>query len=404
MLSSERCFVDSGMCIVKLDPRYSWRSVHATIRDTTAVRRRSLHNFITNNDLIALLSFASYSAQTLLSMTLAAPIPPKRAISPANCDSQSSPKGRSWYRDIDSEWVAHQADIHAAKKRANDPLWFDTLVAREHIDYNTPIPIIDTTFAPSTAPATPARHHRIHPEVSFTARTLSDGALVELNSDDPSPTNITTSNKTSSRGAHRPKTRGSTDTLPDDVFVSAFKHCERQEKQYLTYERDLIMYDKLRVSRLLEKLISSRDWRRAVVAMTPVSDPKNATEMAQKRYLLLDELEASSQKFESWRNREKKYKGTRAKVQEELRLVHLRRVERLEARKRQLGMSATTKISKKQKATDVLDTLPQNPPNIFISDLLKEAAHSLQTESRVRPHKTTAAKGIAKTKNYQNYE
>lgn len=103
-------------------------------------------------------------------------------------------------------------------------------------------------------------------------------------------------------------TRIRTDPLSDEKFIASHRRGEREERHYQNFERDKVMYEKLRFERQLDRL-NGHDWIKVVLSMTPVSNPRDDTELSTKRDRLVLELEAVLKKFDRWKEKEKKLKS-----------------------------------------------------------------------------------------------
>lgn len=100
------------------------------------------------------------------------------------------------------------------------------------------------------------------------------------------------------------------DPLNEDLYFRAHRKFERQEKQLRNIERDRAQHEKQHVDRLLEEL-RSHDWLR-VMGLTGVHE--NVKKLYEpKRQILIDELVALVNKFQVWRDEERKRKLAKEK-------------------------------------------------------------------------------------------
>jgi hypothetical protein len=100
------------------------------------------------------------------------------------------------------------------------------------------------------------------------------------------------------------------DPLNEDLYFRAHRKFERQEKQLRNIERDRAQHEKQHVDRLLEEL-RSQDWLR-VMGLTGVHENEKKL-YEPKRQILIDELVALVNKFQVWRDEERKRKLAREK-------------------------------------------------------------------------------------------
>ncbi|KAK9469135.1 something about silencing, SAS, complex subunit 4-domain-containing protein [Lipomyces arxii] len=182
-------------------------------------------------------------------------------------------------------------------------LWFDNLEVRTLIDYDERIPIVDEVFTIDQEQPSPRE------------RSKASGVLKMMP--------ISESTLSAFHDIHL-KTRGRSDPLTDDYFISTHRKREREERHFQNLERDRVMYDKLRIERQLDSL-RGHEWIKAVISLTPVQNRRSESELESKRTRLIEEMEAILLKFQSWKDREKKI---RADNGNELRLMR----ERLEDR------------------------------------------------------------------------
>ena len=100
------------------------------------------------------------------------------------------------------------------------------------------------------------------------------------------------------------------DPLNEDLYFRAHRKFDRQEKQLRNIERDRAQHEKQHIDRLLEEL-RSQDWLR-VMGLTGVHENEKKL-YEPKRKILIDELVALINKFQKWRDEERKRKLAKEK-------------------------------------------------------------------------------------------
>ncbi|KAK9485305.1 something about silencing, SAS, complex subunit 4-domain-containing protein [Lipomyces starkeyi] len=200
---------------------------------------------------------------------------------------------------------------HTVECDEEDLLWFENLDASQVVDYDEELQITDDLVA-TAQERTPAEHRSSPFPISSIVNPISAESKARLY-DTPL------------------KVRSRSDPLCDSMFVGHHKRREREERHYQNFERDKVMYEKLRFERQLDRL-KGHDWVKAVVSMTPVADPKCVHELVTKRDKLIHELVNVLAKFESWKEREKKIKSLNGDEDELMSSMRLR----LEERKKEL--------------------------------------------------------------------
>lgn len=95
------------------------------------------------------------------------------------------------------------------------------------------------------------------------------------------------------------------DPLNEELYFRAHRKFERQEKQLRNIERDRAQHEKQTVERLLEEL-RSHDWLR-VMGLTGVHENEKKL-YEPKRQILIQELVALVNKFQVWRDEERRRK------------------------------------------------------------------------------------------------
>lgn len=95
------------------------------------------------------------------------------------------------------------------------------------------------------------------------------------------------------------------DPLNEGTYFRAHRRIERREKQLRNIERERAQHEKLQVDRLLEEL-KSHDWIR-VLGLTNISDAEKKL-YEPKRDFFIKELSLMIEKFNIWRDEEKRGK------------------------------------------------------------------------------------------------
>ncbi|CEJ57805.1 hypothetical protein PMG11_06484 [Penicillium brasilianum] len=95
------------------------------------------------------------------------------------------------------------------------------------------------------------------------------------------------------------------DPLNEDLYFRAHRKFERQEKQLRNIERDRAQHEKQHVDRLLEEL-RSQDWLR-VMGLTGIHENEKKL-YEPKRQILIEELVALVNKFQVWKDEERRRK------------------------------------------------------------------------------------------------
>ncbi|KAK9477162.1 something about silencing, SAS, complex subunit 4-domain-containing protein [Lipomyces japonicus] len=169
-------------------------------------------------------------------------------------------------------------------------LWFENLDdASDMIDYDDEITVVELAFEPTEqekkskndhdlSASTGTRNLQVRVVNAVTAAALRDTPVLS--------------------------TRTRQDPLSDESYAIPHRRREREEKHLQNLERDRVLYCKLRCEREIDRL-RSRDWIKAVVALTPVDDLRDHAGLSRKRDRLMAELEAVLAKFDDWRQKEK---------------------------------------------------------------------------------------------------
>ncbi|QIW95835.1 hypothetical protein AMS68_001353 [Peltaster fructicola] len=101
------------------------------------------------------------------------------------------------------------------------------------------------------------------------------------------------------------------DPLTDDAFQVSHRRAERKEKQMRNIEREHAMHEKVQLERLLDGLLG-HDWLR-VLGITGVTESE-AKKYEPKRDYFVDEVRALVDKFNAWKEEEKRQKYEREAV------------------------------------------------------------------------------------------
>lgn len=101
------------------------------------------------------------------------------------------------------------------------------------------------------------------------------------------------------------------DPLDDDVYFKAHRRHERQEKQLRNIEKERAQHEKIQLDRLLDEL-QGHDWLRTM-GITGVTETEKKL-YEPKRDLLIKEVSALLQKFNRWKEEEKRRKSQRSQA------------------------------------------------------------------------------------------
>ncbi|KAJ5899904.1 hypothetical protein N7495_004648 [Penicillium taxi] len=107
----------------------------------------------------------------------------------------------------------------------------------------------------------------------------------------------------------KPSSRNA-DPLGEDLYFRAHRKFERQEKQLRNIERDRAQHEKEKVDRLLDDL-RGQDWLR-IMGLTGVHESEKKL-YEPKRKILIQELVAVVNKFQAWKDEERRRKLAREK-------------------------------------------------------------------------------------------
>lgn len=98
------------------------------------------------------------------------------------------------------------------------------------------------------------------------------------------------------------------DPLSEDAFLKSHKRAERKEKQLRNIERERAMHEKVQLDRLLDGL-QGHDWLK-VLGITGVTDGE-AKRYEPKRDYFIAEVQALVDKFQEWKDEEKRQRMER---------------------------------------------------------------------------------------------
>ena len=144
------------------------------------------------------------------------------------------------------------------------------------------------------------------------------------------------------------------DPLSEDAFLKSHKRAERKEKQLRNIERERAMHEKFQLDRLLEGL-RGHDWLK-VLGVTGVTDSE-AKRYEPKRDYFIAEVQALVDKFQEWKDEEKR--------------------QRLE---REAALAAEREAEEEGDDSDSLSS-SESSPEPPSSDLNASAARQLQQET-----------------------
>ena len=144
------------------------------------------------------------------------------------------------------------------------------------------------------------------------------------------------------------------DPLSEDAFLKSHKRAERKEKQLRNIERERAMHEKFQLDRLLDGL-QGHDWLK-VLGVTGVTDGE-AKRYEPKRDYFIAEVQALVDKFQEWKDEEKR--------------------QRLE---REAALAAEREAEEEDDDSDSLSS-SESSPDPPSSDLNASAARQLQQET-----------------------
>ena len=102
-----------------------------------------------------------------------------------------------------------------------------------------------------------------------------------------------------------PPNTSALDPLSDELYIRAHRKFERQEKQLRNIERDRAQHEKQQIERLLDEL-RGYDWLRVMGLYGVHESEKKLYEP--KRQILIEELLALLNKFQVWKDEERRRK------------------------------------------------------------------------------------------------
>ncbi|KAK9458584.1 something about silencing, SAS, complex subunit 4-domain-containing protein [Lipomyces oligophaga] len=215
-----------------------------------------------------------------------------------------------------------------------DFLWFETLELTDHIPYE--------------------QKCSVNSSVSVSLDGLDTASHAELPSKPPliprGPFGFRPLSKESQLALYESKSvsrRFARDPLSDTSFINLHRRGEREEKHYQNFERDKIMYERLRCERHLDTL-NGPDWIKSVLALTPVDNPSDDSELSNKRTKLIQELQSLLDKFELWKENEKSFKSLTDRDRD---ATQRERLQRLQTRKKSLLLSSSASLLAKTSTT-----------------------------------------------------
>jgi hypothetical protein len=161
------------------------------------------------------------------------------------------------------------------------------------------------------------------------------------------------------------------DPLNEELYFRAHRKFERQEKQLRNIERDRAQHEKQQLDRLLEDL-RGQDWLR-VMGLTGIHEnEKNLYEP--KRQILIQELVALVNKFQIWKDEEKRRKISKDKP------VLLAEETDSQPRPRPRSQKRSQAAEEVSEEGSPLTDTPSTPPDPHDVDAL--AARQLHQEAR----------------------
>ncbi|KAJ5591856.1 uncharacterized protein N7459_002225, partial [Penicillium hispanicum] len=185
-------------------------------------------------------------------------------------------------------------------------------------------------------------------------------------------------------------TRGD-DPLSDELYFRAHRKFERQEKQLRNIERDRAQHEKQQVERLLDEL-RGQDWLR-VMGLHAVHDSDKKL-YEPKRQILMQELLALVNKFQVWKDEERRRKLAKDKP--------IPAVDRESSRKRSRPVEDTEEAeSSPAPGTETLRTPDPNDVDAWAARQLHQEARSASAAKRrksisgARKLNTTAEDGAS---------
>jgi something-about-silencing protein 4 len=98
------------------------------------------------------------------------------------------------------------------------------------------------------------------------------------------------------------------DSLDDEVYLPYHRRMEKEEKKMTNRDREKIHSEADKMKSQLESL-QSTEWHKVLPIITYVRDPKNITEMSEKRQWTIDCLNGLLSKFDDWKKREDRVMG-----------------------------------------------------------------------------------------------
>lgn len=159
------------------------------------------------------------------------------------------------------------------------------------------------------------------------------------------------------------------DPLNEELYFRAHRKFERQEKQLRNIERDRAQHEKQQLDRLLEEL-RGQDWLR-VMGLTGVHEGEKKL-YEPKRQILIQELVALVNKFQVWKDVERRRKMAKDKP--------LPTTEEMESHTRTRPQKRSQAVEEVSEEGSPLTDTPSTPPDPHDVDAL--AARQLHQEAR----------------------
>lgn len=110
--------------------------------------------------------------------------------------------------------------------------------------------------------------------------------------------------------------RNTPDPLLTSTFDAYHKHMERAEKRTQMSEREKHASDRENYKGLLQEL-TGPDWKKVLLSVTAVRDPKNKVELEEKKRRTVNELELYLSRAQEAREREKQLKNRMKEMRED---------------------------------------------------------------------------------------
>ncbi|KAH3676007.1 hypothetical protein WICMUC_002303 [Wickerhamomyces mucosus] len=102
--------------------------------------------------------------------------------------------------------------------------------------------------------------------------------------------------------------RNQDDPLKEELYHSYHRTMEKEEKKMLKRDRERIFFEADKLKTSLDSL-NRNEWRRILPTITYIRDPRDTTEVEEKRNWTVELLENQIAKFEAFKRREDKFLG-----------------------------------------------------------------------------------------------